>query len=153
MTTSREFISIAGPSGRRRPSRHRPGWTDDPGVRLNRSLQSWHTSPIDTNRCPTPIPPVRAAKPDARCSGDRGGDRSRRVPTSGAGFIQELQQLVSCEFDLFVPPLCCTVVAGDQASAVQAAEVSVDECVASLRLLRSALGEAEMPFGVLAPRV
>ena len=51
------------------------------------------------------------------------------------------------------PPFGGAVVAGDQARAVQAAEVSVDECVARFGLLRGALREAEMPLGVLVPRV
>jgi hypothetical protein len=56
---------------------------------------------------------------------------------------------VCCELDLLVPPLCGTVVAGDQPHPVQTAEVAVDERVARLRLLGRALGEAEMPAGVL----
>jgi hypothetical protein len=47
---------------------------------------------------------------------------------------------VCCEFDLLVPPLRGTVVAGDQPHPVQTAEVAVDERVARLRLLGRALG-------------
>jgi hypothetical protein len=77
----------------------------------------------------------------------------RGSPPSGSGSIQELQQLVRRQLDLLVSPLGGAVVAGDQARAVQAAEVSVDEGVTRLGLLRSALGEAEVPLRVVAPIV
>ncbi len=63
-------------------------------------------------------------------------------------------ELVSGELDLFVAPLRRPVMAGDQAGAVQATEVAVDECIARLgRRLSGALGEAEMPLRVLTPGV
>ena len=55
------------------------------------------------------------------------GPQPSESPPSGAGSIQELQQLVSRQFDLLVPPRGGAVVASDQARAVQAAEDSVDE--------------------------
>src|SRR5215207_1840591 len=84
------------------------------------------------------------------------GDTSRpggRDSRSGGRSIQQLQQVVSCELDLLVPPLRCPVLTGDQPRAMQAAEVSVDERVPRLRLVGGALGKAEVPFGVLAPGV
>ena len=72
---------------------------------------------------------------------------------SAARSVEELQQLVSGELDLLVAPLRGAVVAGDQAGAVQATEIAVDECVACLGPVRGALGEAEVPFGVIAPGV
>ena len=58
---------------------------------------------------------------------------------------------MSRELDLLVPPLGRAVVAGDQAGAMQAAEVPVHEPVAGFGLLRSAVGQAEMPLGIIAP--
>src|SRR4029453_3366310 len=43
--------------------------------------------------------------------------------------------------------------AGDKAHPVQPAEVAVNERVAGLRLVWSAFGKAEMPGGVLVPRM
>jgi hypothetical protein len=53
------------------------------------------------------------------------------------------------QLDLLVPPLRGPVVAGEQPHPVQTAEVAVDKRVARLRLFGRALGEAEMPGGVL----
>jgi hypothetical protein len=72
---------------------------------------------------------------------------------SGAGSIQELQQLVSRQLDLLVAPLGRSVVAGDQAGSMEATEVPVDECVPRLGLFRSPLGETEMPLRVFVPGV
>ena len=58
-----------------------------------------------------------------------------------------------CELDLFVPPLRGAVVTGDQPHPVQTAEIAIDERVARLRVLGRALGEAEMPTGVVVSRV
>src|SRR5215207_8914207 len=60
---------------------------------------------------------------------------------------------MSCEFDLFVPPLSCSVMASDQASAVEAAEVTVDEGVSRFRLLRGSFRETEMPLAIFIPGV
>src|SRR5215217_5000025 len=57
------------------------------------------------------------------------------------------------ELDRLVPPLRRPVHARDQPHAVDPAEVAVDERVARLRLVRRALREAEVPVGVLLPRV
>jgi hypothetical protein len=64
--------------------------------------------------------------------GCRVGRSSRHSATRS---VEELQQLVSDELDLLVAPLRSPVVAGDQAGAVQATEVPVDECVARLGLV------------------
>ena len=55
---------------------------------------------------------------------------------------------MSCEFDLFVPPLGRSVMASDQAGAVEAAEITVDEGVSSFRLLRGPFRETEMPLTI-----
>ena len=57
------------------------------------------------------------------------------------------------QLDRLVPPFGGAVVAGDDAHAVQAPEVAVDEGVAALRVLRGALGQAQVPGGVLVPGV
>src|SRR3954470_20684479 len=67
--------------------------------------------------------------------------------------VEALEQVVGRELDRLVPPLRRPVHARDQAHAVHAAEVAVDEAVAGLRLLRGALRQAEVPVGVLLPRV
>jgi hypothetical protein len=83
----------------------------------------------------------------------RGAEARGAAPSSGARSVEVLQELVRCELDLLVPPLRGSVVAGDQPHPVQTAEVAVDERVARLRLLGHALGDAEMPGGVLVPGV
>jgi hypothetical protein len=72
---------------------------------------------------------------------------------SGGRSIQELQEIVGRELDLLVSPFCGAVMARDQAGAVEVAEVSVDEGVSRLGLVWGAIGESEVPFAVLAPRV
>jgi hypothetical protein len=60
---------------------------------------------------------------------------------------------VCCQLDLLVPPLRGTVVAGDQPHPVQTAKVAVHKRMTRLRLLVRAVGEAEVPRGVLLPGV
>jgi hypothetical protein len=60
---------------------------------------------------------------------------------------------VGCELDLLVPPLGGAVVACNQAGPVEAAEISVDEGVSRLGFVGRAIGESDVPFAVLAPRV
>ena len=67
--------------------------------------------------------------------------------------VEVLQQIVSRKLDLFVPPFRRAVDASDQGRTVHASEVAVHERIAGLRLIRGTLGEAEMPGGVLLPRV
>jgi hypothetical protein len=55
------------------------------------------------------------------------------------------------ELDLLVAPFGGPVLAGDQAHAVEAAEVPVDKGVAGLGLVGGAVGEGQMPLGVLLP--
>src|SRR5215208_6378367 len=57
------------------------------------------------------------------------------------------------ELDLLVPPLRGAVHARDQGGPVDATEVAADEGVAGLGLVARALGEAEVPCGVLGPGV
>jgi hypothetical protein len=72
---------------------------------------------------------------------------------SGAGLVEQLQQLVRGELDVLVPPLGCPVVAGDEPHPMQATEVAVDKRVPRFGLLRCTVGEAEMPLRVLVPAV
>ena len=76
-----------------------------------------------------------------------------RPSVSRGPLVQELQQVVGRQLDLLVPPLGGAVQAGDQAIAVDAAKVAVDEPVAGLGLVGGALGQAEVPVGVLLPGV
>jgi hypothetical protein len=77
-----------------------------------------------------PIPTLhnaaRLGRPDVRMSG---------WTASGARSIQELQEIVGRELDLLVSPFCGAVMARDQAGAVEATEVSVDEGVSRLSLI------------------
>ena len=57
------------------------------------------------------------------------------------------------KLDLLVAPLGRAVVAGDQAYPVEPPEVAVHECVARLRLVGGALGQAEVPGRVLRESV
>src|SRR5580658_8837001 len=70
---------------------------------------------------------------------------------SGGELIQALQELVGGELDLLVPPLGRPVHAGDDAHAVDAPEVPVDERVPGLGLVSGTVGKPEMPSGVLVP--
>jgi hypothetical protein len=70
---------------------------------------------------------------------------------SGAGPVEQLQQVVGGQLDLLMAPLGRPVMAGDQAGPMQATEVAVDERVSCLGLLRRSLGETEMPLCVLVP--
>ena len=71
----------------------------------------------------------------------------------GAHPVEALQEVVRGELDLLVPPLGRPVDARDQAGAVHPAEVAVDEGVPRLGLVVGALGEPEVPGGVLLPGV
>ena len=57
------------------------------------------------------------------------------------------------ELDVLVPPLGSPVLTGDDAHAVQTAEVAVDEGVPRLGVVVGAIGEPEMPPGVFLSRV
>ncbi len=67
--------------------------------------------------------------------------------------VQPLQELMGGELDLLVPPLGRPVHAGDDAHPVDAPEIPVDEGVPGLGLVVGPLGQAEVPAGVLVPRV
>src|SRR5215216_3860857 len=77
------------------------------------------------------------------------------APTKGsaAALVEVLEQVVGGQLDLLVAPFGGPVLAGDQAHAVQAAEVAVDEGVPSLGVVGGAVGEGQMPVGVLLPGV
>lgn len=60
---------------------------------------------------------------------------------------------MSCQLDLLVTPLGGAVLAGDETHAVQSAEVAKDERVPGLSLVIRAIGETEMPAGVVVPGV
>ena len=68
-------------------------------------------------------------------------------------FVEELKQFVGCELDLFVVELGCSVVAGDEAGAVQAAKVPEHERVATLCFFGCSDFEPEVTLAVLVPRV
>src|SRR3984885_12624581 len=72
---------------------------------------------------------------------------------SGVPVVQALEEFVSCELDFLVAPFGCPVLACDDAHAVDAAEVSVDERVPGLAVVAGPLGEPEVPLGVFLPRV
>jgi hypothetical protein len=64
-----------------------------------------------------------------------------------------LQEVVGGELDPLVTPFGGAVLAGDQSHPVHPPEVAIHEPVSSFRLIGRALGEPEMPVGVLVPRV
>lgn len=57
------------------------------------------------------------------------------------------------ELDFLVPPLRRSILTRDQARAMDTTKVSVDERVPGLGVVVGTLGEAEVPLGVLLPRV
>ena len=67
--------------------------------------------------------------------------------------FEHLKQLVRDELDVLVTPLGGPVVARDQAHSMHPTEVPVHECVLGLGVLGGALGESQMPLGVLLPGV
>jgi hypothetical protein len=88
---------------------------------------------------PTSLPFGRAA-----CTPQKG---------SAAALVEVLEQVVGGQLDLLVAPFGGPVLAGDQAHAVEAAEVAVDEGVAGLGVVAGPVGEGQVPVGVLLPGV
>src|SRR5207249_6644980 len=84
----------------------------------------------------------------ARCGIGRG-----LIASSQGQLVQSLQEVVGSQLDLLVPPLGRPVEAGDDAHPVDAPEIPVDKGVPGLGLVGGAIGEAEMPPGVLLPGV
>ena len=78
---------------------------------------------------------------------------ARRLSNLGADSIEELEQFVRGELDFLVSPLRSPVHAGDEGSAMHSPQVAVDEGVSALRLVGRAVGEREMPLGVVIPPV
>jgi hypothetical protein len=58
---------------------------------------------------------------------------------------------VGGELDLLVAPFGSAVLAGDQPGPVDPAQVAVDEGIAGLGLVGGALGQPEMPLGIVVP--
>jgi hypothetical protein len=73
--------------------------------------------------------------------------------SSAAALVEVLEQVVGGELDLLVVPFGGPVLAGDQAHAVEAAEVAVHEGVAGLGLAAGAVGQGQVPQGGLLPGV
>src|ERR1700684_1962868 len=60
---------------------------------------------------------------------------------------------MSGQLDFLVPPLRGPVLARDQAHAMNAAEVPVDERVPGLGLVAGTVGQAQVPLCIVIPRV
>jgi len=67
--------------------------------------------------------------------------------------IQKLKQVMGGQLHVLVTPFGCAVDAGNQPGPVNAAEVTVDECIAGLRLFAGPIRQAEMPLGIVSPGV
>jgi hypothetical protein len=67
--------------------------------------------------------------------------------------IELLQQVVGCQLDGLVPPLAGPIDAGDQPTAVDAAQIPHHEGVPALGLVGRLVLEPEVPGGVLMPGV
>src|SRR5438309_11502112 len=65
--------------------------------------------------------------------------RSRRL------LVQVLEKPMGCELDLLVAPLRCTEMAGDDSRPMDAPEITEDEGIAGLGLVRGAIGQAHVP--------
>src|SRR3984893_12744940 len=76
----------------------------------------------------------------------------RDLPSS-LGFVETLQELMGGELKLFMLPLRGSKVTCDQAHPMHATEVTIDEPVPGLRVVVRSVGQAEMPFPVLVPRM
>ena len=81
------------------------------------------------------------------------GDDHPRLTVVAGHAVEVLQQVVRRQLDVLVPPLGRAVDAGDERRAVDAPEVADDERVARLRPVVRALGEPEVPRGIVVPRV
>src|SRR6266851_6705392 len=102
--------------------------------------------------------PARAAAParGACGSGVYSGRAAVAVSASASSsscLVEALEKIVCGQLDFLVTPLGRTVAAGDQTRSMDAAKVSVDECVAALGLVACALGQAQVPFRVFVPGV
>ena len=124
-------------------------------------LEPGETSRADVRRLPpgVHVGQVRGAARPRKTGSRRSPPGSPATPPAeaaralAAGLVEHLEQLVGGELDLLVAPLRGPVVAGDQAGAMHAAQVAVDERVAGLGLVGGALGEPQVPGRVLVPRV
>ena len=90
-------------------------------------------------------------------SGVRGHEVALRIDVdrevSASCVVEVLQKLVGGQLDLLVPPLGGAVLTGDQAHPVDSPEIPVHKRVSGLRFVARAVGEPQMPRGVLVPRV
>src|ERR1022692_510192 len=134
-----------------------PCWGCTPRRGTRRQPAALRSAPPKPLRLPPPRPPTRPLSPrralrhrmPASCE-----PTAPRVPAgSGAGAVEMLQQVMSCELNLLVAPLRGPVLACDQAHAMDAAKVPVDERIPCLGLIGGTIGQAEMPRCVLVPRV
>jgi hypothetical protein len=73
----------------------------------------------------------------------------RRCSASCA--VEVLQEFVGCQFNVLVAPLGRPELTGDQAYAMDAAEVPVDEAISRLGLVGRTVGESEVPFSIFIP--
>src|SRR5215468_1531300 len=103
---------------------------------------------------------IRCADGHGSAGAPAGPPRRGAAGAADSGFcrsafpaIQALQQVVRGKLDFLVPPLGRPVLTGDDAYAVQTAEVAEDERVPGLGVILGTVGEAEMPSGVFLPRV
>ena len=87
----------------------------------------------------------QVAGPGARVAAAPSGSRTR--------VVEVLQELMGGEFDFLVSPFCGPVLTRDQAHPVDAPEVPVDEAVPRLGVVARTAGEAQMPCGVVIPRM
>jgi hypothetical protein len=83
------------------------------------------------------------------CSLCRGSEQL--ASGSRSAVVEVLQELMGGELDLLVSPLGRAVMTSDQSHPVDAPEVPIDECVSGLGVVARAVGESQMPCGVLAP--
>lgn len=67
--------------------------------------------------------------------------------------VEFLQQLVGGSLNVLVSPFGSSVEAGDQATSMKPAEVTVNEGVSCLGLVRGAIGQPKEPARILLPRV
>ena len=69
------------------------------------------------------------------------------------GAVELLQQIVGGNLHDLVAPFRRSIDARDQPAPMNSAKVTEHEGISRLRLIRSALGQTEVPRGVLVPRV
>src|SRR6266508_130490 len=96
---------------------------------------------------------ARGARHGVRFTRGSAAHRGHRGGRLGSRGVEFLQQPVGGTLNLFVSPLGGSVEAGDQATSMKTAEVTVDERISRLGLIGGTIGQPKEPARVVLPGV